>query len=54
LWQLLIVLACTIVAPLLMLGAYTGFRITDAQLNQAHKDLMNEAHTLSAEIDHVP
>jgi PAS domain S-box-containing protein len=50
--HLLIVLACAIIAPLLLLAVYTGFRITDAQLDQARKDLMNEAHTLSAEVDH--
>jgi PAS domain S-box-containing protein len=52
LWHLLIVLACAIIAPLLLLAVYTGFRITDAQLDQAYKDLMKEAHTLSAEVDH--
>jgi PAS domain S-box-containing protein len=52
LWRLLIVLACAIISPLLMLAAYTGFRITDAQFEQARKDLMNEARTLSAEVDH--
>jgi PAS domain S-box-containing protein len=50
--HLLTVLACAIIAPLLLLAVYTGFRITDAQLDQAHKDLKNEAHTLSAEVDH--
>jgi PAS domain S-box-containing protein len=52
LWHLLIVLACAIIAPLLLLAVYTGFRITDAQLDQAYKDLMKEAHTLSAEVDY--
>jgi PAS domain S-box-containing protein len=50
--HLLIVLACTIIVPLLLLAVFTGFRITDAQLDQTRKDLMNEAHTLSAEVDH--
>src|SRR5262245_45790294 len=50
--HLLIVLACAIIVPLLLLAVFTGFRITDAQLDQARKDLMNEAHTLSAEVDH--
>ncbi len=52
LWQLLVMLASAIIAPLLLLAAHTGFRITDAQLDQVHKDLMNEAGTLSAEVDH--
>jgi PAS domain S-box-containing protein len=52
LWHLLILLACAIIVPLLLLAVYTGFRITDAQLDQAQKDLMNEARTLSAEVDH--
>jgi PAS domain S-box-containing protein len=52
LWQLLVMLACVIITPLLLLAAYTGFRITDAQLDQVRKDLMNEARTLSAEVDH--
>jgi PAS domain S-box-containing protein len=51
LWHLLITVACAIIAPLLLLAVYTGFRIADAQLDQVHKDLMNEAHTLSAEVD---
>jgi PAS domain S-box-containing protein len=53
LWQLLVMLACAIIAPLLLLAAYTGFRITDAQIDQVRKDLMNEARTLSAEVDHA-
>jgi hypothetical protein len=52
LWHLVVVLVCAIIAPLLLLAVYTGFRITDARLDQAHKDLMNEARTLSAEVDH--
>jgi PAS domain S-box-containing protein len=51
LWHLLITVACAIIAPLLLLAVYTGFRITDAQLGQVRKDLMNEARTLSAEFD---
>jgi two-component sensor histidine kinase/PAS domain-containing protein len=51
LWHLLITVACAIIVPLLLLAAYTGFRITDAQLGQVRKDLMNEARTLSAEVD---
>jgi hypothetical protein len=52
LWQLLIMLASAIIAPLLLLAAHTGFRIADAQLDQVRKDLMNQAGTLSAEVDH--
>jgi PAS domain S-box-containing protein len=52
LWHLLIMLACAITAPLAMLAVHTGFRITDAQLDQVQKDLVNEVHTLSAEVDH--
>jgi two-component sensor histidine kinase len=51
LWRLLIFVACAVIAPLLLLAVYTGFRITDAQLDQAHKDLMNDARTLSGEVD---
>jgi PAS domain S-box-containing protein len=51
LWQLLIVLGCAIVVPLLLFGVYMGFRTTDAQLNQARSDLIGEAHTLSGEVD---
>ncbi len=53
LWHLLIVLSCAIIAPLLLLAVHTGFRMTDAQLDQAHLDLMKEAQTLSAEVDHA-
>ena len=52
LWRLLIMVACAIIAPLVLLAVYAGFRITNAQLEQVRKDLMNEAHTLSAEVDH--
>ena len=53
LWQLLVMLACAIITPLLLLAAYTGFRVTDAQLDQIRKDLMNETRTLSAEVNHA-
>jgi PAS domain S-box-containing protein len=52
LWQLLVMLASAIITPLLLLAAYTGFRITDAQLDRVRTDLMNEARALSAEVDH--
>jgi PAS domain S-box-containing protein len=48
---LLIMLGCAIVAPLLLFGAYAGFRISDAQFDQVGKDLTIEAHALSANID---
>jgi PAS domain S-box-containing protein len=51
LWQLLIVLGCAIIAPLLLFGVYTGFRTTDAELNQVRNDLVGDAHTLSADVD---
>src|SRR5260370_11258978 len=40
-----------IVAPLLLYGAYAGFRMTDAQLHDVREDLAIEARTLSANID---
>jgi PAS domain S-box-containing protein len=51
LWQLLIVLGCAIIAPLLLFGVYTGLRATDAQLNQVRNDLTGDAHTLSSDVD---
>ncbi len=50
-WQLLVMLGCAIVAPLLLYGAYAGFRFTDAQLRDVREDLAVEARTLSANID---
>src|SRR5262249_35973596 len=51
LWQLLVMLGCAIVAPLLLYGAYAGFRFTDAQLRDVQEALATEARTLSANID---
>jgi PAS domain S-box-containing protein len=51
LWQLLVMLGCAIVAPLLMYGAYAGFRFTTAQLHDVREDLQIESRTLSANID---
>ncbi len=51
LWQLLVMLGCAIVAPLLLYGAYAGFRFTTAQLHDVREDLAIEARTLSANID---
>jgi PAS domain S-box-containing protein len=51
LWYLLVMLGCAIMTSFLLLAMYSGFRITDAQLDGTRKDLMSEAHTLSAEVD---
>jgi hypothetical protein len=51
LWHLLVMLGCAIIAPLLLYGAYAGFRITDAQLGDVRENLAIEARTLSANID---
>ncbi len=51
LWHLLIMLGCAIVAPLLLFGVYTGFRITDAELREVRNELMSAARTLSADVD---
>jgi PAS domain S-box-containing protein len=52
LWHLHIVLGCAIITPLLLFGAYAGLSIATGQVRHALGDLMNEAHTLSAEVDH--
>jgi PAS domain S-box-containing protein len=51
LWHLLVILGCAIVAPLLLFGAYAGFRIADAQLRDVQEDLSIEARTLSENVD---
>jgi len=51
LWQLQIMVGCAIIAPLLLFGAYAGFRIAEAQLDQVREQLTIEAHTLSANVD---
>jgi PAS domain S-box-containing protein len=51
LWYLLVMLGCAVVAPLLLFGAYAGYHIADAQLEQVGKDLAVEARTLSANVD---
>jgi PAS domain S-box-containing protein len=51
LWHLLAMLGCAIVAPLLLYGAYAGFRMAEAQLHDVREDLAIEARTLSANID---
>jgi PAS domain S-box-containing protein len=50
LWHFL-VLGGSIVAPLLMFGAYAGARMADAQLNQVREELIDEARTLSVDVD---
>jgi PAS domain S-box-containing protein len=51
LWHLLAVLGGAIVAPLLLFGAYAGARMADAQFNQVREELMDEARTLSSDVD---
>jgi PAS domain S-box-containing protein len=51
LWHLLVMLGCSIVAPLLLFGAYAGFRIADAQFDQVRDDLLSEARALSVNVD---
>jgi len=51
LWQLLIMLGCAIIVPLLLFGVYTGIRITDAQLREVQDELMSTARILSAGVD---
>jgi PAS domain S-box-containing protein len=49
--HLLVMLGSAIVAPLLLFGAYAGFRIADAQFAQVRNDLLSEARSLSSNID---
>jgi PAS domain S-box-containing protein len=51
LWHLLAMLGCAIVAPLLLFGAYAGYRIGEAQLRDVRENLTVEARTLSANVD---
>jgi PAS domain S-box-containing protein len=51
LWHLLVMLGFAIIGPLLLYGAYAGFRFTDAQLRAVRENLATEARTLSANID---
>jgi PAS domain S-box-containing protein len=51
LWHLLVTLGCTIVAPLLLFGAYAGYLTGEAQLRDVRENLANEARTLSASVD---
>jgi hypothetical protein len=52
LWHLLIMLGGAIVAPLLLFGTYAGARVTDEHLSHVRNDLMTEARTISAQVDH--
>jgi PAS domain S-box-containing protein len=51
LWQLLVVLGCAIITPLLLFGVYMGLHITDAELQDIQNHLTSEARALSADID---
>jgi hypothetical protein len=51
LWHLLVMLGCSIVAPLLLFGAYAGFRIANAQFDQVRDDLLSETRILSSTVD---
>jgi PAS domain S-box-containing protein len=51
LWHLLVALGGAIIVPLLLFGAYAEVSIADAQLNEARRHLLQEARTLSAEVD---
>jgi hypothetical protein len=51
LWHLHIVLACAIITPLLLFGAYAGLSIAAAQVRQVRENLTIEASTLSANVD---
>jgi low affinity Fe/Cu permease len=51
LWQLLIVLGCAIITPLLLFGVYMGLHITDAELQEIQDHLASDARGLSADVD---
>jgi PAS domain S-box-containing protein len=51
LWHLLAVLGSAIVAPLLLFGAYASARLAEAQIQQVRAEMMDEARTLSADVD---
>jgi PAS domain S-box-containing protein len=51
LWRLLFMLGCAIVVPLLLFGAYAGYRTGETQLRDIRENLMIEARTLSASVD---
>jgi PAS domain S-box-containing protein len=49
--HLLVMLGSAIVAPLLLFGAYAGYRIGEVQLRDVRENLTIEARTLSANVD---
>jgi PAS domain S-box-containing protein len=51
LWRLLVMLGCAIITPLLLFGAYAGYRTGETQLRHVRENLMIEARTLSASVD---
>jgi PAS domain S-box-containing protein len=51
LWHLLAVLGAAIVVPLLLFGTYAGSRMADAQFEQVRVEMMDEARTLSADVE---
>jgi PAS domain S-box-containing protein len=51
LWQLLAVLGCAIIVPLLLFGTYAEVSISDAQIDLARKELMRAARARSADYD---
>ena len=51
LWRLLTALGCAILVPLLLFGAYAEVSISDAQLAEVRRNLMNSAHAISADYD---
>ena len=52
LWHLLIMLGGAIIAPLLLFGFNVAVSVADKQLDQVRNELMSEARSLSAVIDH--
>ncbi|MBO0758705.1 MAG: cache domain-containing protein, partial [Bradyrhizobiaceae bacterium] len=51
LWELLVMLGCAIVGPLLLFGAYAGYQTGEIQIRNVRENLAIEARTLSASID---
>jgi hypothetical protein len=51
LWRLMVTLACAIVAPLLLFGAYAGAPIADTQFDYVRRYLTSYARTLSTSVD---
>jgi PAS domain S-box-containing protein len=51
LWRLLVMFGCAIVMPLMLFGAYAGYRTGETQLRDIRENLAIEARTLSASVD---